>query len=55
MLEIKLNLDVENSRSGKVGEEHMAAVMLTRLSGKEHFMTSRCYNYCTWKAGRGRQ
>lgn len=41
---------------GKTWREHMTAVMLTSPSlVRKHFMSSRCYNYCTWKAGRGRR
>lgn len=47
-------LDVENSRMGKIWEEHTTAMMLTSLCRvRKRFMSSRCYNYFTWKAGRG--
>lgn len=57
MLETKLNLDVEDSMEReKFQKGHTTAVMLTSLSlVRKHSMSSRCYNYCTWKAGRARQ
>lgn len=52
VFEIKLNLDVEDLRKGKT---HNSCDANKSVSGKEIFTSHRCYNYCTWKAGRGRQ
>lgn len=52
MLEI-LTLDVGNSKTRKLREEHTTVTTLTSLCQvRKHFMSSR-YNYFTWKAGMG--